>query len=98
MQDVTLLNSSDTSTNFQFTIGGRIKYDVSGAPHISCDDGSQLRVIPNPKDYPDKRVLWHLVPTIDSTAIISNVRVVSSRLFERSLGITPINFITFNPH
>lgn len=82
MQDVTLLNSSDTSTNFQFTIGGRINYDVSGAPYISCDDGSQLRVIPNPKDYPDKRVLWHLVPTIDSTAIISNVRVLGSSPLE----------------
>lgn len=38
---------------------------------ISYDDGTRLRVMPTPKDYPDKRVLWHLLPTIDSTAIIS---------------------------
>jgi hypothetical protein len=42
----------------------------------------QLRVIPNPKDYPDKRLLWHLVPQIDSTAIISNVRVLGSSPLE----------------
>lgn len=81
MQDITehaSLNTSDTSPQFNLLVVGRMNHDVSGAPHISCDDGSQLRVIPNPKDYPDKRVLWHLVPTIDSTAIISNVRVVGS--------------------
>ena len=82
MQNTTLPNSLDTSTKFQFTIVGSINHDISGAPHISCDDGSQLRVIPNPKDYPDKRVLWHLVPTIDSTAIISNVRVLGSSPLE----------------
>jgi len=59
-----------------------MNHDVSGAPHISCHDGTQLRVIPNPKDYPDKQVLWHLMPTIDSTAIISNVRVLGSSPLE----------------
>jgi hypothetical protein len=82
MQDTRLRNSIEAATNFQFTIVGRINHDVSGALHINCDDGTQLRVIPTPKDYPDKRVLWHLVPTIDSTAIISNVRVLGSSPLE----------------
>ncbi len=82
MQDIIEHALLDTSPQFKLKVGGRINYDVSGAPHISCDDGSQLRVIPNPKDYSDKRVLWHLLPTIDSTAIISNVRVLGSSPLE----------------
>ncbi len=78
MPDVTPLNSSETTTKFEFTIVGRINHDVSGVAYISWGQGMQLRVIPAAKEYPDKPLLWHLVPTIDSTAIISNVRVLSS--------------------
>ena len=78
MQDITEHASLDTSPQFKLKVVGRINHDVSGAPHISCDNGTQLRVIPTPKEYPDKRVLWHLLPQIDSTAIISNVRVLGS--------------------
>lgn len=82
MQNIEPMNALDAPTNFQFTIVGRINHDISGAPHISCVDGTQLRVMPIPKDYPNKRVLWHLLPQIDSTAIISNVRVLSSSPLE----------------
>lgn len=78
MPDVTPPNSSETTAKFEFTIVGRINHDASGAVYISCDLGTQLRVVPAAKDYPKERLLWHLVPTIDSTAIISNVRVLSS--------------------
>lgn len=77
MQGIEFLSSPDTSTNFQFRVVGRMNH-VSGVAYLLGDDGTQLRVIPTPKDYPDKRVLWYLVPTIDSTAIISNVRVLGS--------------------
>lgn len=82
MQGIELPNSLDVATNFQFTIVGRMNHDVSGVAHLVCDRGTQLRVIPTPKNYPDKRLLWHLLPTIDSTAIISNVRVLNSSPLE----------------
>lgn len=82
MQNIELPNSLDASTNFKFTTVGRINYGVSGEAYLKCDDGTQLRVMPTPKDYPNKRVLWHLLPQIDSTAIISNVRVLGSSPLE----------------
>lgn len=82
MQDVPLLNSSDTPTKFKFTVVGRISHNVAKEVCISCDDGTQLRVIPVLKDYLGERRLWHLVPTIDSTAIITNVRVLNSSPLE----------------
>lgn len=82
MQDVPLLNLSDTPTKFKFTLVGRINQGVAKEVYISCDNGTQLRVIPALKDYSNKRRLWHLVPTIDSTAVITNVRVFNSSPLE----------------
>ncbi|MBW4638189.1 MAG: hypothetical protein KME05_08135 [Gloeocapsa sp. UFS-A4-WI-NPMV-4B04] len=82
MQNIEPLNALDAPIKFEFTIVGRNNHDVSGAPYISCDDGTQLRVMPTPRDYPDKRLLWHLLPQIDSTAITSNVRVLGSSPLE----------------
>ena len=82
MQDVSLFNSLDTPTKFKLTLVGQINQGVAKEAYISCDDGTQLRVIPAIKDYPDRRRLWHLVPTIDSTAVITNVRVLNSSPLE----------------
>lgn len=82
MQDVSLFNSLDTPTKFKLTLVGQINQGIAKEAYISCDDGTQLRVIPAIKDYPDRRRLWHLVPTIDSTAVITNVRVLNSSPLE----------------
>ena len=74
------LDGEKTTTAFEFTVVGRVECE-EGVPHLVCD-GTALRVLPTLKDYPDSLSLWHLVPSTDSTAVITNVRILSSSPLE----------------
>ncbi len=60
---------------FQFAIQGNILHS-EGLQELVCADGTRLRVVPQLRDYPTEKMLWHVIPSIDSTAVISTVKVV----------------------
>jgi len=68
--------SSCTLPLFQFAIQGNILYS-EGLQELVCDDGTRLRVVPQLRDYPTEKMLWHVIPSIDSTSIISTVKVIN---------------------
>lgn len=70
------LDGSKTTTAFEFTVVGRVER-FKGVPHLVCS-GTALRVVPIMKEHLDSLSLWHLVPSTDSTAVITSVRVLSS--------------------
>ena len=66
---------SCTKNAFQFAIEGHIA-PCEGAQALVCSDGTHLRVIPQLQEYPSGQMLWHLLPSTESTGVISSVKVV----------------------
>ncbi len=67
--------SSCTLPLFKFAIQGHILHS-EGLQELVCADGTRLRVVPQLRDYPTEKMLWHVIPSTDSTSIISTVKVV----------------------
>jgi Cft2 family RNA processing exonuclease len=64
-------------TNFSFTLAGRLSRS-GGIQHLIYGSGNKLQVIPPLKKYSESQQIWHLLPMINSTGIISNVQVLES--------------------
>ncbi len=76
------VTSLATTPTFQFTLAGHIESNA-GSPHLVCLDGTRLRVVPAvPECSTVKR--WQVIPSTDSTTLISNVSVVDSELLCKS--------------
>ncbi len=67
--------TSGTTPVLQFTIEGHIS-PSEGLQELVCNDGTHLRIFPQLQDYPSGQMLWHLLPSTDSTGVISSVKVV----------------------
>ena len=67
--------TSGTTPALQFTIAGHIS-PSEGLQELVCSDGTHLRIFPQLQDYPSVIMLWHLLPSTDSTGVISSVKVV----------------------
>lgn len=84
MQEIMFSEESKITENFSFAVIGHFEQS-SEALHILTDKGGNLRVFPVPKNFSNNRQMWHLLPTINSTGIISSVQVLagSSPLLEQ---------------
>lgn len=69
-----------TTPVFQFTLKAHIS-EAEGVLYLVCADATRLRVVPPPQEYPTASMLWRVIPSTDSTGLISSVRVVDSDSF-----------------
>jgi hypothetical protein len=67
--------SSCTLPIFQFAIQGT--YYTLKDYRSWFSDGTHLRVVPQLRDCPTEKMLWDVIPSIDSTTIISTVKVIN---------------------
>lgn len=76
------INSIATTPTFQFTLVGQIESD-DGLSYLVCADGTRLRVVPA---HPECAIIkkWLAIPSIDSTSLISNVRVLNGEWLDES--------------
>lgn len=79
MQKYVFSDQPKIPAQFSFTVVGRIEQS-SKALHIITDNGEFLRVLPTFKKYNDEQRVWHLLPSINSTGIISSVQVLGSSI------------------
>ena len=70
--------SSSTTSALQFILEGHMQ-SAQGLLYIVCGDATRLRVVPPPPEYPTSSQLWQVVPSTDSTGLISSVSVVDSQ-------------------
>lgn len=81
MQETTLFDGSNISTEFSFTVVGRIER-CNETLNLVGNNGDKLRVFPLPKNITKKPQRWHLLPMVNSTGIISSVQVLGSSPIE----------------
>lgn len=81
MQEALLCDELNSLEKFTFHVVGYMVIR-SGVAHLVCESGERLPVFPLPKNKIKKQLLWSLLPNINSTGIISKVRVLSTRTLE----------------
>ena len=85
MQETLVFDELNSLEKFTFHVVGYMVIR-SGVAHLVCESGERLPVFPLPKNKIKKQLLWNLLPNINSTGIISNVRVLSTRTLESWQG------------
>ncbi len=81
MQKIALDDEANIPLKFSFSFVGRTER-CNEILNLVGNNGDKLRVLPNPRNITKKPQLWHLLPMVNSTGIISSVQVLGSSSIE----------------
>lgn len=76
--------SPSTNLAFQFTLAGHIRAEA-GVFYLVCSDDTRLPLKSQPQQYTTASMLWHVIPSTDSTGLISTVSLVNCESSESDL-------------
>ncbi len=73
------VNELDLTGAFEFTIQGHIEPSNGGLLYLVCHDATRLLLTHTHVDCNSGSAVWHVIPSTDSTGIISNVTIIDKK-------------------
>ena len=73
------VNELDLTGAFEFTIIGHIEPSNEGLLYLVCRDATRLLLTHTRIDCNSGSAVWHVIPSTDSTGIISNVTIIDKK-------------------